>query len=97
MTMKKWFWMMAMICGVAAHAACGGMSAMEQAFMSGMTPANQEMFCSRFDQSMRDAAMNMSGTPDADGNMMTPDQSVEKVARDRNLAPSTGKGGCSVK
>jgi hypothetical protein len=102
--MKKWFLSILMMSGLVAGYAgpmgtCGNLSAMEQTFVSGMSAANQEMFCSRFTQSMRDSAMKMSGMPDSQGNMMSPDQAVEKVARDNNVAPAPAgsKGGCAVK
>jgi|GEM_PF-4744040 len=78
---------------------CGNLSTVEQSFASGMSSMNREMFCNRFTQSMRDSAMGMVGMPDASGNVMTPDQAVEKTARDNNMMPmqSGGTNGCPVK
>lgn len=104
--MKKFILMVTILLGAATvHAAtsvtdpCGGLSAMEQSFAQGMTAANREMFCMRFSQSMRDTTMNMSAKPDRNGNMMTPDQVVEKIARENNITPMSGTagGGCGVK
>lgn len=102
---KLFLFVMMMGSLIAAHAdpvamggACGSLTVEEQTFASTMSPANQQMFCSSFSQSMRDSAMNMSGMTDSYGNMMSPDQAVEKVARDNNMPMANGtKGGCPVK
>lgn len=105
--MKKWF-LMTLVIGsftvayadpMAMNSGCVNRSAEEQSFAMGMSAANQEMFCGRFNQDMRNAAMGMAGMPDSYGNVMTPDQSVEKVARDNNMnaIPNSARGGCPVK
>jgi len=80
-------------------AVCGSLSADEQAFAKQLSSANQNMFCSKFSSAQRTTAMQMTGKADASGNMMTADQSVQKVAMDNNMMPAQAKaqGGCPVK
>ncbi len=61
------------------------------------------MFCSQFTAQQRRQAMQMMDQPDASGNMMTADESVQQVMMSSgmtppatNAKPRTG-GGCPVK
>lgn len=77
---------------------CSGMAPEMQQFAGGLNGSNKMMFCSKFNDSMRAQAMQMSMQKDAGGNMMmTPDQAVEKVAKDNNMMMQKGAGGCPVK
>jgi hypothetical protein len=77
---------------------CSNFSTMEQQFSSQLTPSNMQMFCGKFNQPQRNAAMQMAGQTDAVGNVMTQDQAVQKVAQDNNMMPSQQKNqsGCPM-
>lgn len=104
--MKSWILMAIALFGTIGAQAqvtgtdpCAGLSVIEQTFAQGMTASNRQMFCMRFSQSMRDTAVNQAAKPGANGRMLTPDQVVEKVAKDNNITPmsSTTPGGCGVR
>jgi hypothetical protein len=69
-------------------------------FAMQLTQASQKMFCGQFNDAQRATAMQLASQQDAMGkSMMTPDQSVQKVAMDNNIAPTSQKVpvGCPVK
>jgi hypothetical protein len=79
------------------NADCGSFSFMEQDFSEELSDANKEMFCGRFNQDQRNSAMQMTRQPDNNGNLMSPDQAVEKVAKDNRMMPMQKKSkGCPV-
>ncbi|HSW86431.1 MAG TPA: hypothetical protein VLG49_02905 [Rhabdochlamydiaceae bacterium] len=67
---------------------CASFSSTEQQFASQLTPTNRAMFCNKFNQDQRNAAMQMAGQMDVMGNVMNQDQAVQKVAQDNNMTPS---------
>jgi hypothetical protein len=76
---------------------CSSYSMMEQDFAAELSDANREMFCTRFNQSQRNSAMQMTRQPDMQGNLLTPDQAVEKVAKDNRIMPMQQKSrGCPM-
>ena len=81
---------------VAMQNSCQSLSANEQSFANGLTSANQALFCGPFSADQRAAAMAMTGQRDVNGNMMSPDQAVEKVAKDNNVK-ATMTGGCPAR
>lgn len=85
---------------IAAQSSCMSLSSDQQAFANGLNSTNQMLFCSQFNASQRSAAMSMAGKQNGNGNMMSPDQAVAKVARDNNISPAQqyrSGGGCPVK
>lgn len=66
---------------------CASFSSTEQQFASQLNPNNRMMFCSKFNQDQRNAAMQMAGQMDVMGNVMNQDQAVQKVAQDNNMMP----------
>ncbi|HKY99815.1 MAG TPA: hypothetical protein VJ112_01480 [Rhabdochlamydiaceae bacterium] len=91
--------------GAPAMADCSAMSADEQQFSNQIMDQNLKMmFCNKFTPDQRSTAMQMMNQPDAQGNMMTSDQCVQKVMKDNNMMmpmmqqqKSGGTGGCPVK
>ena len=88
-----------------ATADCSTMTDDEQQFANQiMDPNLKMMFCNKFTPDQRSTAMQMMNQPDAQGNMMTSDQCVQKVMQDNNMMmpmmrqqKSGGTGGCPVK
>lgn len=78
---------------------CANFSPEVKAFSAQLNASNKTMFCTKFNDQQRSDAMRMTGQMDSAGMvMMTPDQAVDKVARDNNLtAPGKTPGGCPVK
>ena len=82
---------------------CSGMSADMQQFSSQLSPANMKMYCGKFNDDQRQAAMQMNGQMDASGSAMTPNGAVEKIAKDNNMMPAAATpgsrpgGACPVK
>lgn len=81
---------------------CSQMTPDEMDFANQLNPMNKAMFCGKFSSDMRNSAMQMSGEMGPDGNMITNDQAVEKVAKDNNMmmpaAPAARQGGsCPAK
>lgn len=68
-----------------AYVDCSNLTEDEQNFAQQMSPANQMMFCQKFNQKQRSKAMDMAGTMDNNGKMMTADMAVQKVAKDNNM------------
>ena len=79
----------------ASDSACNSLSADEQQFASQLSPENMAVFCKQLTPAQRMSAMQMVKTPDASGNVLTPDQAVQSVMAP--AAPSSAKsGGCGV-
>ncbi|MBS0615610.1 MAG: hypothetical protein JSR58_03540 [Verrucomicrobia bacterium] len=78
---------------------CSSMSGDIQAFAAKLSPSNKMMFCGKFNDAQRGSAMQMTGQMDSSGMvMMSPDQAVDKVAKDNNLTtPGKAPAGCPVK
>lgn len=80
---------------------CSSFTPGEQQFSSQLTPDSKDLFCGKFSEENRATAMEMAGQPDANGNVMTADQAVQKVASDNNMLPPAQprrhSGGCPVK
>jgi len=84
---------------------CSMMTADEQQFANKIVDSNLKMmFCNKFTPDQRSTAMQMMNQPDAQGNMMTSDQCVQKVMKDNNMMmpmmqqkKSGGPGGCPAK
>ena len=76
---------------------CSSLTADQQQFALGLTPENRAMFCGKFTDVQRVAAMQLTSQPDPTGAVITPDQAVTKVAIANNLMPMKKAGGCPVK
>ena len=76
---------------------CSSLAADEQQFAYGLMPENRAMFCGKFTDIQRAAAMQLTSQPDPTGAVITPDQAVSKVAMANNLMPMKKSGGCPVK
>lgn len=77
---------------------CSNMSADMQAFAGKLNANNKMMFCGKMNDMQRSASMQMSHQMDSSGKpMMTPDQAVQKVAKDNNMIGPKGPSGCPVK
>jgi hypothetical protein len=81
---------------------CSQLTTDEQDFANQLSPTHKMMFCNKFTPSMRQSAMQMSGEMGSEGNLVTNDQAVEKVAKDNNMMmptqPPVRQGGsCPVK
>lgn len=89
---------------------CSLLSDDVQQFAGQLSSANQALFCGSFSDDQRDAAMAIAGQYDSNGNLMTEDLAVQKIAQDYNIAPPTATpkaqtpspqkssgGGCPVK
>ncbi|MBX9744772.1 MAG: hypothetical protein K2X08_06125 [Chlamydiales bacterium] len=71
---------------------CHGLSKDMYEFGSLLNESNQKMFCAKFTDEQRKKAMQMASKKGWTGNpKMTPDQAVEKVARE--LSSNTDKHG----
>ena len=64
---------------------CTSFSSEEQQFASELSMSNRSLFCERFNQDQRESAMQMAGQLDENGNVLTEDQAVSKVARDNKM------------
>jgi hypothetical protein len=79
--------------GMQKQADCSTMTADEQSFASQLMDPNMKMmFCSKFTPDQRSSCMQMAQQPDASGNMMTPDQAVQKMMQDNNMTMPTTPG-----
>lgn len=77
---------------------CSNMGADIQQFANQLNTMNKKMFCGQFNASQRSTAMQYATEQDSNGNMMTADQSVQKVATENNMTPSKkSPTGCPVK
>jgi hypothetical protein len=107
--MKGRKWILIMLCiggcaltyaddmGMNTNGDCSSFSVMEQDFASGLSTDNKDMFCTRFNQSQRNSAMRMTQQPDMNGNLLSPDEAVEKVAKDNRIMPMRKKSrGCPI-
>ena len=86
----------------ATASACNALSADEQQFSAQLTDAaNKTLFCNKFSADQRAAAMQIAGQYDSNGNPMTADLAVQKIAQDNNIVPppqqKSSGGGCPVK
>ncbi len=73
---------------------CEGLSPEEQQFASGLSNSLKMMFCKYLNEDQRKAAMQL------DRNSYTPDEAVQEIARQNNLAPppaQPSERGCPVK
>lgn len=62
---------------------CSGMSHRYSRFSDQLNEANLKIFCSQFNNDQREKAMQMASQKDKKGNpLMTPDEAVEKVAKE---------------
>ena len=76
---------------------CTGLNGDEQQFAYGLTSENRMLFCKKFTPMQRAAAMQLTSQPDPTGALISPDQSVVKVAEANNLTPSTkNPAGCKA-
>lgn len=78
---------------------CSNLSVEAKAFSDKLSPTYKTMFCGKFDDTQRNTAMQLTGQMDSSGMVtMSPDQAVDKVARDNNLmTPGKAPAGCPVK
>ncbi len=84
---------------------CTSMPADQQTFASQLSADNMSMFCSKFSPDQRTAAMQMTSKPGANGTKMSPDQAVQQVMKNNNMAPMPAQpatqpkstGGCPVR
>lgn len=77
---------------------CSNMSPDMQAFAGKLSANNKMMFCGKMNDMQRSTCMQMSNQMDPSGKpMMTPDQAVEKVAKDNYMIGPKGPSGCPVK
>jgi hypothetical protein len=80
---------------------CSQLSPDEKMFADKLNAQNKSVFCTQFNGDQRKSAMNNAGQMGQDGNLITNDQAVEKVAKDSNImvpkAPSRPGGSCPVK
>lgn len=73
---------------------CEGLTPEEQQFASGLSNSLKMMFCKYLNEDQRKAAMRL------DKNSYTPDEAVQEIARQNNLAPppaQPSERGCPVK
>lgn len=68
-----------------AQEMCENMSPEMKQFSAKLNENNQMIFCTKFNEHQRDQAMKMSMKMGKEGTMMTPDQSVEMVAKEHNM------------
>lgn len=62
---------------------CSGMSHRMLRFSDKLSESNLKIFCSQFNDDQREKAMQLANQKDKNGNpIMTPDQAVEKVAKE---------------
>jgi hypothetical protein len=74
---------------------CSTMAPNVEQFAMKMTPQNRAMFCSQFTDGQRASAMQLAQTPDENGNTMSPDDAVQKVAGKKATQGKTPTG-CPV-
>jgi hypothetical protein len=81
-----------------AQADCSGMSADFQRFANQLNATNKRIFCGQFSDDQRATAMRYATQQDANGNMMSADQAVQKVASESNMRSSQkSPTGCPIK
>jgi hypothetical protein len=74
---------------------CSSLNRDEQMFARKLSEQNRKMFCNDFSSSQRSSAMDMANQTDNRGaKMMTPDQSVMKVAKDNGMMQSKSSKSC---
>lgn len=77
---------------------CSNMTPDMQAFAGKLNANNKVMFCGKMSDMQRNACIQMSNQIDAGGKpIMTPDQAVQRVAKDNNMMGPKGPSGCPVK
>jgi hypothetical protein len=77
---------------------CSQLNPDEQDFANQITDTNNKStFCSQFTPQQRKQAMQMMNQPDAQGNMMNADQSVQQVMINSGQRRTRTGGGCPVK
>jgi len=77
---------------------CSNMGADMQQFAAQLNAMNKKMFCGQFNAAQRSTAMQYATQMDANGNMMSADKAVQKVAAENNMMPSSkSPTGCPVK
>jgi hypothetical protein len=77
---------------------CSNMGADMQRFASQLNAMNKKMFCGQFNAAQRSTAMQYASQTDSNGNMMSADRAVQKVAVENNMTPSSkSPTGCPVK
>lgn len=78
---------------------CSNLSMEMQQFAGQLNAMNKKMFCGQFTDAQRLAAMQYAAKPDANGNMMSSDQAVQKVATENNMQMPGAKSptGCPIK
>lgn len=77
---------------------CSTLTPDEQQFAYGLIQDNRSMFCGKFTDVQRAAAMQLTSQPDPTGVLLSPDQAVMRVAAANNLTPQKKSGGgCPVK
>ena len=77
---------------------CSNMSADMQQFASQLNAMNKKMFCGQFNAAQRSTAMQYASQQDSNGNLMSADRAVQKVAAENNMMPSSkSPTGCPVK
>jgi hypothetical protein len=74
---------------------CDSMSPDQKSFAMQLSASNKSMFCNQFTPAQRASAMQLSGTMN-NGVKMTPDMSVEQVAKG-GASTSRAPGGCPVR
>ncbi len=74
---------------------CSTMAPNVEQFAMKMTPQNRATFCSQFTDGQRASAMQLAGTPDENGNTMSPDDAVQKIAGKKTTQGKTPTG-CPV-
>ncbi len=77
---------------------CSQLTADQQQFAYGLIPENRALFCGKFSDVQRAAAMQLTSQPDPTGALLSPDQAVARVAAANNMTPAKkSSGGCPVK
>jgi hypothetical protein len=77
---------------------CSNMGADMQQFAAQLNTMNKKMFCGQFSSAQRATAMQYASQEDSQGNMMSADRAVQKVAAENNMMPSSkSPTGCPVK
>ena len=78
---------------------CKELSIETKQFAAKLTPDNQSLFCTRFNDLQRSMAMELADTTRMTGKAaLTPDAAVQKIAADNNIkpAPKNPPIGCPV-
>ena len=77
---------------------CSNMSMDMQQFAGQLNTMNKKMFCGQFTAAQRATARQYASQQDENGNMMSADQAVQRVAAENNMKPSQkSPTGCPVK